>query len=372
MKSEITEKTERLQKMLAAENLGGVLINSQHNFAWLTGGKSNGINLSVENGACCLLVRADGKRFVLSNNIEMQRFLTEEISSEDFEPVEFGWEEEKSSGDFVVKKAKTLLGKNINLASDLFFTDKVRLIENLIARCRFELTVEEIDRYKRLGKDAGEAIGKLFENINPGETETAIARKANDALAALGIDSVVTLVGADERLENFRHPVPTENKWKRTLLVVVCARRAGLIANLSRIACVGKIPAELKRRTEATAYVFAKLVSATKTGASGAQLYKTAADAYAEKDFAGEINRHHQGGATGYKPREWIAHPKNAEIVLQNQAFAWNPSVKGTKTEETFLTSADNFEIITYSPNFPEISIETGGREIISTGVLSL
>jgi Xaa-Pro aminopeptidase len=66
VKSEIQIKIERLQKMLEAENLGGVLINSQHNFAWLTGGKSNGINLSAENGACFLLARRDGKCFILA------------------------------------------------------------------------------------------------------------------------------------------------------------------------------------------------------------------------------------------------------------------------------------------------------------------
>ena len=109
MNLEIIEKSERLQKMLETEKLGGVLINSQHNFAWLTGGKSNGINLSSENGACFLLIRNDGKCFVLANNIEMPRILSEEISAEYFEPVEFSWQDEKSSGDFVIEKAQSLL-----------------------------------------------------------------------------------------------------------------------------------------------------------------------------------------------------------------------------------------------------------------------
>ncbi|MBC7797619.1 MAG: hypothetical protein H7Z37_12165, partial [Pyrinomonadaceae bacterium] len=46
--TEIEEKTNRIVKMLQAENLGGVLLNSQHNFAWLTCGKSNAINTSAE------------------------------------------------------------------------------------------------------------------------------------------------------------------------------------------------------------------------------------------------------------------------------------------------------------------------------------
>ena len=372
MGSEIEIKTERLQKMLAGENLGGVLLNSQHNFAWLTGGKSNGINLSSENGACFLLVRDDGKRFVLANNIEMRRLLTEEISEADFEPVEFSWQDEKASGNFIFEKAKSLVPLNAGIASDLFLNSSVRSIENLIARCRYELTGAEVERYRRLGKDAGAAIGDLFENLKPGESEIEIARKVRDALGAYNINPVVTLIGADARIENFRHPVPTANAWEKVLLIAVCARREGLIANLTRIACVGKIPGDLKRKTEATAYVFAKLLSATKAGASGAKLYQTAAAAYAEKGFADEINRHHQGGATGYKTRDWTAHPASAETVFNNQAFAWNPSITGTKTEETCLIFPDRIETITQTENFPQMAIETGGREYFSPGILSL
>jgi antitoxin VapB len=370
--SEIEIKTERLRKMLARENLGGVLMNAQHNFAWLTGGKSNGINLSSENGACFLLVRGDGKRFVLANNIEMTRLLTEEIDAADFEPIEFSWQEEKASGNFIFEKAKSLLPQNAGIASDLSLNSSVRSIENLIARCRFELTDEEIVRYRKLGKDAGAAVGNLFENLKTGETEMEIAGKVRDTLAADDIYPVVTLIGADARIENFRHPLPTANVWEKVLLIAVCARREGLIANLTRIACVGKIPDDLRRKTEATAYVFAKLLSETRAGASGAKLYETAAEAYAEKDFAGEINRHHQGGATGYKTRDWTAHPANAEVVFNNQAFAWNPSVTGTKTEETCIVFSDRIETITQSPDFPRIAIEIGGREYLSPGILSL
>jgi Xaa-Pro dipeptidase len=370
--AEIDNKTERLQKLLDAENLGAVLLNSQHNFAWLSAGKSNAIDLSKENGACHLLVRKDGKRFILANNIEMQRLLSEVISAENFEPVEFSWQDEKSSGDFIIKKAKSLLGDETKIASDVFITAQIPQVENLIARCRYQLTDAEIERYRRLGKDAGIIIGNLFERIKPGETELEIARKTKDALAEFNINSIVTLVGADERIEKYRHPIPTENKWKKTLLVVVCAKREGLIVNLSRIACVGKVPEDLRRRTEDVAYVFAKLLSGTKPETNGAELYQIAGDAYAEKGFANEIDMHHQGGATGYKTRDWIAHPKNQEIVRLNQAFAWNPSITGTKAEETIIITESGLEILTASPGFPYISIEMNGHPWFSPNILCL
>ena len=155
-------------------------------------------------------------------------------------------------------------------------------------------------------------------------------------------------------------------------MVVVCARREGLIANLSRIACIGQVPAELQRKTEAAAYVLAKLLSITKNDTRGAEFYRIAADAYAEKGFANEINLHHQGGATGYKTRDWVAHPKSSEIVFPNQAFAWNPSITGTKAEETCLILNDKIEMLTQTSGFPTIPLEIDGREYSSPGILSL
>lgn len=370
--SEIEIKTERLQKMLSAENLGGVLLNAQHNFAWASGGKSNAVNSSIENGACFLFFRADGKRFVLANNIEMPRILAEEVSADEFEPVEFTWQEEKASGDLVIGKAKALLGENKNIGSDLFLHADVRPVEGLIARCRYELTEPEIERFRALGKDAGLALAKIFEIIKPGDAENLIARKVKNALAFLGIESIVTLVGADERIGRFRHPVPTGNVWEKTLLIAVCARRHGLIASLSRIACVGEIPDELGAKTEACAQVYADFLTATVAGASGAEIYKTAAQSYAEQGFADQINRHHQGGAAGYKSRDWVAHPRSTETVQNNQAFAWNPSITGTKVEETVLINGGRVELLTASPDFPKISVEVNGLEFNAPGILKL
>ena len=263
--------------MLNAENFGGILLNSQHNFAWLTGGKSNGVNLSAESGACFLFVRRDGKKFVLANNIEMPRILSEEISDKDFEPFEFSWQEEKSNSNLIFEKAKSFLKTNENIASDLTLHKEIQPLENLISRCRYELTNFEIERYRNLGKDAGIALGDAIKIINPGETEIEIARKVRNELAKFKINSVVTLVAAEERNEKYRHPIPAGNVWKKVLLIVVCAKREGLIASLSRMICAGEIPEDLKYKTEICGYVFAKILSETKQRKSGAELYNIAA-----------------------------------------------------------------------------------------------
>lgn len=369
---EIAEKTERLVKMLAAENLCGALIGAQHNFSWLTAGGTNGIDLSREPGAGVLLIRRDGKRFALASRIEMERLLSEELAGEDFEAVEFGWEEEKASPTFLVERAKSLLNEAGPLGSDLSIGSNVRVVEGAIARCRYELTPPEIERFRRLGRDAGEAIGSLMRSLRPGETEKEVARRASDALAAHNIHAVVNLVAADERIQRFRHPVPTEKRWRRALMVVVCARRGGLIASLTRIVSVGPIADEMRRRTEAAAKVYAQLLSQTRPGTTGAELYHVAARAYQDEGFEGEEHLHHQGGATGYRTRDWLAHPSSEERVRLHQAFAWNPSITGTKVEETALVTEDEIEALTRTPGWPQIEARAGLRAFLSPDALAL
>src|SRR5687767_7480547 len=106
MSRELEEKTERLVRLCAKEGLGGVLINSQPNFAWLTGGGKNGVDSSRENGVATLFVRRDGRRFVLANKIEMTRIIAEELNGEDYEPLDFGWEEEKSDPALIPRLAR--------------------------------------------------------------------------------------------------------------------------------------------------------------------------------------------------------------------------------------------------------------------------
>jgi antitoxin VapB len=200
-----------------------------------------------------------------------------------------------------------------------------------------------------------------------------IARLAAGALASRGMAAVVLLVGSGDRLTRFRHPLPACQTWERGgAMIVVCARRAGLIAALTRIVWAGPVLAEIRRRTRAAAEVNARLLAATRPGAAGSRLFEVAVRAYADLGFPGEERLHHQGGACGYLSRDWIAHPRCEEVVETWQAFAWNPSITGTKVEETWIVSESSAEAITRTPEWPVIEVEVGGNVYASPDVVSL
>ena len=369
---EISEKIGRLVQLMAEQNLGGILLNARHNFSWLTCGGSNGIDQSREAGAGWLFVRRAARRFVLSNKIEMPRLPEEELDGQEYEPVEFGWENEKANPAIVTERARSLLKDHKSVASDLAVAGCDQVIEGELSRTRGALTQSEVDRYRVLGRDAGEAIGRMARSLEPGLTEIEIAQRASAALAACGAHSVVSLVAADGRLAKFRHPVPTGRRWEKSVMVVACARRGGLTVSLTRIVCSGAAPDELARRTEACARINAQLFAATRPGEKGSNLYLVTSRGYEREGFRGEEHLHHQGGATGYRTRDWVAHPHSEDRVQKRQAFAWNPSITGTKTEETCIAFEDHVEVISASPNWPGIPVEAAGREYVLPGVLVL
>jgi antitoxin VapB len=115
--------------------------------------------------------------------------------------------------------------------------------------------------------------------------------------------------------------------------------------------------------------VFGRLIDETRPGAAASRLYQVAADAYAAAGFPGEELRHHQGGAIGYRARDWVAHPTSKEIVQARQAFAWNPSITGTKMEDTALVVDDAVELITSTPDWPGIPLTVRGAQLEASDV---
>jgi Xaa-Pro dipeptidase len=357
---EVDVKVERLARLARAEGVGGILVNTQPNFAWLTGGRSNRVDGSRENGAGSLLVSARGDRFVIANNIEMPRLQDEALAGLGFAPCEYSWTAEHADPTHPIATARRALD-GAEVACDGAMAGG-RPIESLVAAARALLTDEEVTRYRALGCDMGRALAQVCRELTPGLEEREIASRMAAAVMCAQARPIVTLVAADDRIDRYRHPVATELKWQTRVLLVLCAQRDGLIASLSRMVVAGKPSDELTRRTVATTRVFERLLQATRPGATGAQLYAAAALAYDEAGYPAEETRHHQGGATGYRSREWIAHPASREIVQRQQAFAWNPSIGGTKVEDTALTVDGRTELISASPDWPTIPMTVHGH----------
>jgi antitoxin VapB len=91
-------------------------------------------------------------------------------------------------------------------------------------------------------------------------------------------------------------------------------------------------------------------------------IFEDAVATYARVGYADEWKLHHQGGPAGYEPREYVATPGSAELVAVGQAYAWNPSITGAKSEDTMLVGEANNEILTTISGWPMLPIAVEGQ----------
>jgi len=231
-----------------------------------------------------------------------------------------------------------------------------------IGQLRWSLTEAEVERYRKAGRLAAEAMEQALLSVRPGMSEHEIASLLAAPVVARGMVPSVVLIATDERLYRYRHPIPTGKGLQRYAMLVLGARKWGLHISLTRLVHFGEIPAELRRRQEAVARVDATLICATQVGARVGEIFARAQQAYAEAGYPEEWRLHHQGGATGYESRSYRALPGDSHQVLPNQAFAWNPSIAGAKSEDTIIATPAGPEIISATPRLPTLKVEVGGR----------
>lgn len=366
--AEIGRKVRRVAELARREGLAGIVLSAQHNFAWLTAGRSSRVDGARETGSASLLVTADERRFVLANAIEAPRMTGEMLADLGFELVTYPWADERAHPALPFERGAHAIGAG-PLGVDTG-SPAGRLVESHLSALRCQLDPDEIPRYRQLGATCGRVVGAVARAVRPGMLESEIAHLVSAALGAHDIRTTVMLVGGDERIDRYRHPVPTSTPWNARLMIVVCAEREGQVVALSRLVSIDE-DAELSRRTRAAAEVYRALIGASVPGATGAEIFAAAGAAYLATGFPGEERRHHQGGAIGYRSREWVAHPASTDVVTPPQAFAWNPSITGTKIEDTCLVHDDgSLELITATPDWPAIDVEVRGQRLGVADVL--
>ncbi|NDA65536.1 MAG: hypothetical protein EB141_00625 [Verrucomicrobia bacterium] len=101
-----------------------------------------------------------------------------------------------------------------------------------------------------------------------------------------------------------------------------------------------------------------KLHLATQVGTPVKDAFRQGVAAYDAVGFADEWHLHHQGGPCGYQGHDYLGSPTAPGVVLENQPFAWNRSITGTKSKDTILATSTGPEIITAARNWPTVSVE--------------
>ncbi len=349
-----------IKDWLRENKLDGVLISRRDNYAWVTGGRRNQVVQNQEMGTATLLVTQE-ESVLFADAIDAHRIYDEETGI----PVTLKVNPWFEQMELFIKSC--IDGKKIVSDSGVVGTENVqdRLID-----LRLTLTPQEEENYRILGKECANIVERICMEVRPGWTENRAARLLQSKCAQAGISPDCVLAGSDERIEKYRHPMPTDKEITHSFMLVLGGERHGLNISLTRMVYFGDIPGELQKKHANTQKIFSGMQEMTADGTSYRDFFRNLQTLYARAGYPDEWNKHHQGGPTGYACREKIITPFTAGTISKNQAFAWNPTITGTKCEETTLLTERGIDILTRTDHWPVTEFQTQNGIITATDIL--
>ncbi|MBP1232673.1 Xaa-Pro aminopeptidase [Arthrobacter sp. PvP102] len=329
-------KRRRVLDILDAAGRDSLLLTTNTALTWYLDGSRVHISLAGDPVAA-MLVDRDGDHLVTYNN-EAARIAAEELP------------------DGVNLHTVPWHGQ-LHAAAAMLAPDGRPLAEADVAAelrtARQPFLPGESARYARLCADAAAAMTAVLSGTTTETTEFAVASALAARIVAMGAEPLVLLCSGAGR-SGFRHPLPTHAPIGRRAMAVVCARRNGLVANVTRwVRFDAGTPGELDAEARIAA-VEADIFDATVPGARLDGIFAEIQEAYLRHGFgADQWTLHHQGGPAGYAGRDPRATPGTDDAVVLNQTFTWNPSGPGVKIEDTVQLTETGITVLSVDPNWP-------------------
>lgn len=371
---EIVEKKRRVRLLLEELGLNAIYLKKSANFSWVTGGGYNIVGMATEIGVAGALITRQHE-YIVCSNIEALRMEREErLVEEGYEIVAFPWNEDEEAA-IVHSLAGGEGGADTTgaraVGADHAFPGSIDISAKLNP-VRYSLTSWEVERYQKQALDTARIAEETALTIQPGDTEIEVVGRLSERLWKVGMDFIIAFCAADERISLYRHPVATDKKIGKRAMLSVNSRKRGLIVSITRFVQFGKLPAELGKLYTDNVYVDTAMMAATIPGRPAVEVYAAALRAYAEKGYPDEYKLHHQGGSIGYFGRDYKVTARTKEIIRENQAFTWNPSITGMKSEDTMLATSKGPIVLSEPVIFPELRMERDGYVFRRPGIMEL
>ena len=335
-RSERATKRQRLLDLLDRHGAERIVLTSATSLGWYLDGARNHVSLAAPPIIACVVDRAGDT--VLATDNEIDRLIAEELPR---------------GVDVRVVPWDQPLPLPLISGPGTITEDEVAAE---LRRVRVPLLPGEQARFAALGAETAAALTRVLGRVRSSDRELDVAAEVTAEIVRLGAEPLVVLVGGASR-SSVRHPLPTTAVLGRRALVVVCARRHGLIINVSRsVAFAAPTGAETDAQQRILG-VEAAYLDALVPGRTLAEVFAAGCAAYAAYGFdADEWRRHHQGGVAGYAGRDPRATNLTDDPIVAGQAFAWNPTGDGAKVEDTVLLTEEGLQVLTLDPAWPTVT----------------
>ncbi|GAB3535726.1 M24 family metallopeptidase [Arthrobacter tecti] len=332
-------KRSRVVSILDRTGHDSLLLTTNTAMTWYLGGSRLHISLAGDPIAV-LLVDRERDHLVTFNN-EADRLMREELPAD------------------VVVHPVPWHGSLHDVASRLAPSRPLEeaSVRRELREARQSLLPVETEQYAVLNREVAEALTDVLSAARPHTAERDVAAQLAARVIAMGAEPLVLLCNGRER-SAFRHPLSTAAPLGRRAMAVVCARRNGMVANVTRwVRFDGSTTAE--RDAEARiAAVEAEIFAATVPGVRLDGIFETIRGSYEVHGFGADQWRlHHQGGPAGYAGRDPRVTASTDDPVVLNQAFTWNPSGPGVKIEDTVLRTPDGIRVLSVDERWPTVEV---------------
>jgi Xaa-Pro aminopeptidase len=347
-------KLSRVREWLSGSAATAVVFTQGGPVAWLTGGLTNRIERGHPASPLWVVVREDDE-MAITTEVEAPRLAAE--GDLQMPLVSVPWYD----GDaFVATATRVASAPPGELASDgepAFAIDA----SDELALLRLALLPDEQQRLLELGRDTAEALEEALRVFRPGERDIEIQARIADALERRDALAVCLIVGGDERIERFRHPLSSGAPVERVVMAVAVAERGGLHAAATRYASAGRLPARVEHARRVALEIEGAMLAACSVGTTYGEVLRVCDAAYADAGHPGAWREHYQGGPIAYRQREFevapaptLETPFTRAMIAVGNALAWNPSVTGGgKAEDTYLVGEDGLQRVTDSGAWP-------------------
>lgn len=350
---DLPEKLARLAVVARSRELSTLVLRDPATLGWLLGAR---VHVPQTLDTACLDVvveeAATAPRLqIVTNAIEAPRLRNTELAQIDADWQVLPWWQPRD----------TALPTGPGVGSDRPL-DGAAPIAADVAAARRPLTTYQQSGLRAVCADAAEAATAAAARVTPSTTEYQASGLLAHELLDRGLDPIVLLAAGDERIGPHRHPLPTSRPVGRRAMLVCCARRHGLVTSITRLVAFGSLTHPEQEAYAALLRVEQAFLDATKPGARLGDVFATGVRAYAAQGLPpDEWHRHHQGGFSGFQPREFPAHHHSDTLIPHGSVIAWNPSGGGWKVEDTCLVHPNGPEPLVRDSAWP--SIQVGGRQ---------
>ncbi|HEY8700945.1 MAG TPA: M24 family metallopeptidase [Arthrobacter sp.] len=345
-------KRRRVLDILDARGRDSLLLTTHTALTWYLDGSRMHISLAGDPIAA-MLVDRDGDHLVTFNN-EAGRIAAEELpAGVSLHQVPWYGSLHEAAAAIGTSASSTASTDNRAACTPLAEAE----VSAELRAARQQLLPGESARYTRLSIELAAIMTDVLSAARPRTTEFELVAALAGRVVAAGAEPLVLLCSGTSR-GTFRHPLATHSPLGRRAMAVACARRDGLVANITRwVRFDDGTPVE--RDAEARiAAVEADIFDATVPGARLDRVFAEIKAAYVRHGFGAEQwQQHHQGGPAGYAGRDPRVTAATTESIVLNQPFTWNPSAPGVKIEDTVQLTASGLSVLTADDRWPATTV---------------